>query len=88
MTKIRVERYAGAALTGAATPLLVTTTNIPGNLVYSMAADGAAIGAVDRVVDDFPGGFATSAQNTATTIVAPATTNVIWRLTATYFVAP
>ena len=29
-----------------------------------------------------------SAQNTATTIAAPLTTSVIWRLSATFYVAP
>ena len=29
-----------------------------------------------------------SAQNTATTIVAPLTTSVIWRISATFYVAP
>ena len=29
-----------------------------------------------------------SAQNTATTIVAGAVPSVIWRLTATYYIAP
>ena len=28
-----------------------------------------------------------AAQNTATTIVAPLTTNVIWRISATFYVA-
>lgn len=88
ITYIAVNRFAVALLTAAATPVLVTTTNIPGSLVFSIPAEAAAQGTLDRYREDFAYPLAASAQNTATTIVGPATTNVIWRITAGFYVAP
>lgn len=86
LTYIRITRFAAALLTAAATPVLVTTTNIPGALVFSMPADAAAQGTVFVYQEDFAYPIAASAQNTATTIVAPLTANVIWRISAGFFV--
>jgi hypothetical protein len=88
ITYLSVNRFAAAVLTAAATPVLVTTTNLPGSLVISVPAEAATLGTLDRWREDFAFPLASSAQNTATTIVAPATTGVIWRLTAGYYVAP
>jgi hypothetical protein len=88
LTYIRIVRFASALLTAGSTPVLVTTTNIPGALVFSLPADAAAQGSVFPYQEDFSYPIATSAQATATTIVAPATPNVIWRITAGYYVAP
>jgi hypothetical protein len=66
----------------------VTTTNLPGTLAFSFPADAAAQGTVDRWREDFAYPIASNAQNAATTIVCPATTNVIWRITAGFYVAP
>lgn len=88
LTYLSVNRFATALLTAAATPVLVTTTNIPGSLVLSFPAEAAAQGTLFPWREDFAFPVATSAQNTATTIVCPATTAVIWRVTAGYYVAP
>jgi len=82
---IRVTRSATALLTAAATPVVVTTTNLPGTPALTFGADAAAQG-VDREVGlDFgSAGIAASAINTATTVVCPATTGVIWRVNASY----
>lgn len=88
LTYLAINRFAAAALTAAATPVTVTTTNIPGSLAFSFAADAALQGTLDRWREDFAFPLASSAQNTATTIVCPATTNVIWRVTAGYYNAP
>lgn len=88
LTYLRIMKFAAAVLTPAAAPVLITTTNIPGTLVFSMPADAAAQGTVFSYQEDFNLPVATSAQATATTIVCPATTNVIWRVTAGYYVAP
>ena len=88
LTYLSIDRFATALLTAAATPVLVTTTNLPGTLVFSRPADAAAQGTLDQYREDFAYPLAASAQNTAVTIVAPATTGVIWRLTGGYFVAP
>lgn len=88
ITYLSINRFATALLTAAATPVTVTTTNIPTSLAFSFAADAAAQGTIDRWREDFAYPIAVSAQNTATTIVCPATTGVIWRVTAGYYIAP
>lgn len=87
-TYISVNRFAVALLTAAATPVIVTTTNLPGSLAFSIPAEAAPQGTLDRWREDFAYAIAASAQGTNTTIVCPATTNVIWRVTAGYYVAP
>lgn len=88
VTYLSVNRFAAALLSAAATPVLVTTTNLPGSLVLSMPADAAAQGTLFPWREDFAYALASSAQNSTTTIVCPATTGVIWRATAGYYVAP
>ena len=88
LTYLSVNRFATALLTAAAAPVSVTTTNLPGSLAFSFAADAAAQGTIDRWREDFAYPIASSTQNTATTIVCPATPSVIWRITAGFYVAP
>jgi hypothetical protein len=88
LTYLSINRFASALLTAAAAPVTVTTTNLPGALAFSFAADAAAQGTLDRWREDLAYPIASSAQNTATTIVCPATTGVIWRVTAGFLVAP
>jgi hypothetical protein len=88
ITSIKIQRFAGALLTAAATPVVITTTNLPGALAFSLPADAAAQGTIYDHQYDINQPIASSAQNTATTIVAPLTTGVIWRITAGYYVAP
>lgn len=88
LTYLSINRFAVALLTAGAAPVTVTTTNLPGSLAFSFPAEAAAQGTIDRWREDFAFPLAASAQGTATTIVCPATTNVIWRVTAGYYVAP
>lgn len=88
LTYLSINRFAAAVLTAAAAPVTVTTTNLPGSLAFSIPADAAALGTLDRWREDFAFPIASSAQNTATTIVCPLTTGVIWRVTAGFYVAP
>lgn len=88
LTYLSINRFATALLTAGATPVAVTTTNLPGSLALSFAADAAAQGTLDRWREDFSYPLAASAQATATTIVCPATPSVIWRVTAGFYVAP
>lgn len=87
LTYLAVDRFAAATLTAGAAPVTVTTTNLPGSLAFSFAADAAAQGTLDRWREDFAFPIAASALNTATTIVCPATTGVIWRVTAGFYTA-
>ena len=87
LSMVRVNGTA-AALTASATPVTCTTTNLPGSLAFTRAADALAAGAADHWREDFSYPLMSVAQNTATTIVCPATTGVIWRVTAGFYVAP
>jgi len=88
LTYLSINRFATALLTAAAAPVTVTTTNLPGSLAFSFPAEAAAQGSLFPWREDLAFPLAASAQNTNVTIVAPATTNVIWRVTAGYFIAP
>lgn len=88
LTYLSINRYAAAVLTASATPVVVTTTNLPCSLAFTVPADAAALGTIDRWREDFAYSIAASAQATATTIVCGATTGVIWRVTAGFYVAP
>lgn len=83
--RIEVIRSATAALTAAATPVLVTTTNMPGSPVFTFGSDVAGIG-VDKslVLDAGSTGLASLLAGTATTVVAPVYTGVIWRINVIY----
>lgn len=88
LTYLRITRFASALLTAAATPVLVTTTGLPGTPVFSLPAEAAAQGTVFAYQEDFVYPLAASAQNATLTVVCPVTTGVIWRVTGGYFVAP
>lgn len=88
LTYLRIVRSAAALLTASATPTVVTTTNLPGSTAFTFGSDAAAQGTDKAWQEDFAFPLAASAQNTATTIVCPATTGVIWRVTAGYYIAP
>jgi len=84
---LQIVLYATAALTGGATPTLVTSTNLPGSPVWTFPTAGA-IGTIPSE-QKYEGGYPLkgSAAATAITIVAPATASVIWRINAAYFLA-
>lgn len=86
ITGIYLTLYSTAARTGVAAPILVTTTNLPGAPVYTFGT-AAAIGTTDREIHDMSNPLKSLAAATATTIVAPAVTGGIWRLSATYYTA-
>ena len=66
----------------------MTTTNLPGAMAFSIGVEAAAQGSVYEKLLDPVRAIMASAQNTATTVVAPLTTSVIWRISATFYVAP
>ena len=82
---VQVVRSATAALTASATPVIVTTTNMPGAMALTFGADVGGIGVDREVVRDFSArGLACTALGTATTVVCPAYAGVIWRATVGY----
>lgn len=86
ITNIQIVAYAAAATAGAATPVTVTSTNFPGNEAWTFPT-AIPIGEVreQRGHGNRPTKAAVAA--TATTIVCPATTGIIWRANVDYFVA-
>lgn len=88
VTFIEITRFASALLTAAAAPVVVTTTNLPGALAFSLPAEAAAQGTQVVMREDFAYPVAASAQNTAVTVVCPVATGVIWRATIGYYNAP
>lgn len=88
ITSIDITRNATAALAGTAT-LVVTTTNLPGTLAWSVGNAMAAGGTQIDVNKDYTQPIKSTAAATATTIVAPVPgAAVLWRLNANYYVGP
>lgn len=87
ITSLRISIYATAARAGNATPIVVTSTNLPGPLAWTFQT-AQAIGTIDRLDADITQPLRVSAANVATTIVCPATASVIWRVTALYYTGP
>lgn len=83
VVSLEVTAYNAVARVGGGTPVLVTTTNLPGTPTLTFASAGA-IGTTDRYLLNIPDGFQATTANTAVTVVCPATTSVIWRVTAIY----
>ena len=82
---ISIIRSATVALTAAAAPVVPTTTNIPGALAFTFGSDVAGVGIDKEVRTDFgSSGLACTAMSTATTVVCPVYTGVIWRITVGY----
>jgi len=76
ITGLRIERHAAALLVAGTTPVVLTTTSPPGALAFSIPMEAAAQGSVYEKVLDPLRAIIASAQNIATTIVAPLTTGV------------
>lgn len=84
---IEITLYSTAARTGAATPITVTSTNLPGAPTWLFATAGA-IGTTLPYAISASCAIKSSAANTATTIVCPAVTGGIWNVKAIYSTAP
>jgi len=87
ITTIEIDKYFTAANAASGTPLVVTTTNLPGSLAFTFGQPLGTIGTTDSRIITFPSPLKASVINTASTIVCPATTGIIWRVTAYYFLA-
>jgi len=85
ITRIRISKYIGATLTAAATPSIVTTTNLSNSPSFDFKTLGS-LGDSEVVDLDFTGNpLKCTTANTATTIVAPVLTGAIWKITAWYY---
>lgn len=85
---IEIVKFYVANINGTATPVTVTTTNLPGSLAFTFGNAGA-IGTVDnssfKLYSELK--LQSSVANTPTTIVCPATTNIIWRVNVFYYLS-
>ncbi len=88
ITGLWITRNATAALSGTAT-LVITTTNLPGSLAFSVGNAMLAGGTQPDVAMQLAGNpLKSSVANTATTIVMPAPgAAVLWRAYCTYYTA-
>lgn len=84
ITGLSITKYATATIGASSTPLTVSTTNMPGSFGFTFGT-AQSNGTSEFRQQDFSLPLKSSAADTNTTIVCPATTNVIWRATATYF---
>ena len=83
--RISVLRSMTVLQAATATPLVVTTTNVPGSPALTFGTDAAAVGQDKEAVFDFGGaGMAASLVNTATSVVCPVLANAIWRVNVAY----
>jgi hypothetical protein len=87
ITLIEIKKYFTVANAASATPLVVTTTNLPGSLAFTFGQPLGTVGTTD--VEQWISGtpLKSSVVDTATTIVAPATTGIIWRINVFYYTA-
>lgn len=86
LTALQIVKFSTAALTAAATPVLVTSTGLIGTPTFSFPADVSAQGLAVEQKFEFPKPVKGTATATAMTIVCPATTAVIWRVNASFYI--
>lgn len=86
ITFLELTAYTTAARTGAAAPVVVTSTNLPGSLAWTFDT-AAAVGVTQRMILPLTSPLKVSSANAATTIVGPATASVIWRFNVMYYTA-
>ena len=87
LTFIEITLVVATTVTGAATPIAVTTTGITGTPSFRLAnGTSAVVGALlDRIMAPFAFGLKGSAANTAMVFTAPIVTGAIWSMNATYY---
>ena len=82
---IKVTFTPTAATTASATPVTVTTTNLPGALAITVGQKACAIGEdFERVLDFGASGLSATTAGTATNVSCPAIAGVITRITVAY----
>ncbi|EIJ33315.1 hypothetical protein [Thiothrix nivea] len=80
---IEINLYNTAARTGSATPISVTSTNIPGAPSWIFPTAGN-IGEIERYNQSATYRIKSTAANTASTLVCPAVTGGLWKATVVY----
>jgi len=83
ITRLHIKRFFVTAGLGGTTPTIVTTTNLPGTLAFSFGTSGAIGQTIEEILQPHHP-IKASAAGSNTTIVCPAGTDTIWRVTAQY----
>jgi len=86
ITSINIVKYASVATVGAAAATVVTSTNLPGSLAWTLPT-ALAVGAQYEHDVEPSSPIRSSVVNTATTIVAAALASIIYRITVYYYTA-
>jgi len=87
ITQIEFTKYATANINGSATPIIVTSTNLPGALAWTFDT-AQSVGSIA-----FPKLWMLTAPiksvtpGIITSIIAPAVANIIWRINVLYYVS-
>jgi len=81
---IRIHKFASALLVAGVAPVIVTTTNLPGTPSFNFAADAALAGTGESLVVQNGMPIRGITANTAITVVAPLTTSILWKITASW----
>jgi hypothetical protein len=89
ITFLEIVEWFTAANVALTTPTVITSTNITGSPAWSVDGQTGVVGKGNYYVYNYGHpGIKSTANATATTIVAPAVTGIIWRITAGFYVAP
>lgn len=88
VTHIEILKYVTAAITASATPIIITTTNLPGAMDFSLRRAGGVADIEPILYQMGASPVRSSAVTTATTIVFPAVTGVKWIARVIYYTAP
>jgi len=81
---VRIEHFCSALLVAAAAPVIVTTTNLPSTPSFNFRADAAVQGTLTEKIIQCGMPMRGVTANTAITIVCPATTSVLWKVSASW----
>ena len=84
LTLIQIVKFFAVVGAAATSPSLVTTTNLPGDPVFSFNTAGA-VGSASVQLFRPTTPMKSSVVNTATTIVCPAQLETIWRANVWYY---
>ncbi len=88
ISEIQIVKYYSTAGSASATPVLVTTTNLPGSPVFTFDQSVKTLGETSVQVLRPATPIKASAVGTAVTVVCPAQADTLWRVNVKYYTLP
>lgn len=86
ITRVELVKLYSVVGVASGTGVLITTTNLPGTLTFTTEQNASPAGTATNVLNiSFPKPLKSSVANTATTLVAPAQLQTIWRWNVHYY---